>query len=145
MFAAKPRGPEQWTLHLKSEPTGAEVKAPQGQSCRTPCELVLPMADTTVTFSLNGYYSQSVPVKWLPATFHYELYEHTEELAPVSYPTDFSPNPVIAQLEPAPAGSPTTAPTARRKPPPKQKTAARPPIPTQPGQASPFPPPATAR
>ena len=83
MSAAKPRAPEQWTLHVKSEPPGAEAKAPQGQSCRTPCELLLPMADTNVTFSLDGYYGQTIPVKWLPSKFHYELYEHTEEPAPV--------------------------------------------------------------
>ncbi len=104
--------PGQWTLHLKSEPPGAEAKAPQGQSCRTPCELILPMADTSVTFTLAGYYPQIIPITWLPATFHYEMYERTDQTGAI-YPVDFSPNPAIAQLEPAgtaePAGAPAKA------------------------------------
>jgi hypothetical protein len=114
--------PQHWTLHVKSEPPGAEVRAPQGQSCRTPCELTLPMADTSVTFALKGYHGQTHPVKWLPATFHYEMYERTDEPG-VEYPTDFSPNPVIARLDPAPA------PPAKRKsnPKPKRQAAAPPP------------------
>lgn len=137
-FAAKPRSPQQWALHIKSEPPGAEAKAPQGQSCRTPCELLLPMTDTNIIVSLDGYFPQSIPVKWLPATFHYEMYEHTEDPG-MSYPTDFSPNPVVAQLERGPPVAPGPAPSAKRKPPPKQKTAARPAPRPQPDL--PFPPP----
>jgi hypothetical protein len=122
LFAAvKSPPPQHWILHVKSEPPGAVAKAPQGQSCRTPCELTLPMTDTSVTFALDGYYGQTIPVKWLPATFHYGLYEHTEETG-VDFPTDFSPNPVIAQLAPGPAPSPG----AKRKPPPKRAAAAAP-------------------
>jgi hypothetical protein len=135
-FSATAQPARQWTLHVKSEPSGAEAKAPDGQSCRTPCELLLPMTDTSVTVSLDGYYAQTIPVKWLPATFHYEMYEHTEETG-VSYPTDFSPNPVIAKLE----RGPSTPPAKRR--PPKRKTTARsaPPAHVAPqGAASPAPP-----
>lgn len=114
--------PQHWTLHVKSEPPGAEAKA-QGQSCRTPCELTLPMADTSVTFALDGYYGQTHPVKWLPATFHYEMYERTDETG-VDYPTDFSPNPVIARLDPAPASA------AKRKAKPKRQAAATGPAPS---------------
>jgi hypothetical protein len=121
LFAtANPPPPQHWTLHVKSEPPGAEAKVPQGPSCRTPCELTLPMADTSVTVTLAGYHGQTIPVKWLPATFHYEMYERTEEPQAIEYPTDFSPNPVIARLDPAPAGP------AKRKPKPKRQTAAAP-------------------
>jgi len=116
--ASPPAG--QWTLNVKSEPAGALAKAPQGQSCRTPCALTLPMADTNVTLTLDGHYSQNIPVKWLPATFHYEMYERTEELQSLEYPTDFSPNPVIAQLDAAPAMP------AKRKSKPKRQAAAAP-------------------
>lgn len=135
LFAAKPQ-PQEWTLHVKSEPPGAEAKAPQGQTCRTPCMLMLPMADTTVTVSLDGYYPQAIPVKWLPATFHYELYERTEEPT-LDYPTDFSPNPVIAQLE----RGPVTPPSAKQKPSTKHKKVARRTRGLQSPQGSPSPPP----
>ena len=44
------------TVSLESEPPGAEAKASNGQSCRTPCALALPAdAASSVTFTLNGY------------------------------------------------------------------------------------------
>jgi hypothetical protein len=135
-MTTKPSAAGQATLHVKSEPPGALASAPGGQSCRTPCEMRLPMTNTNVTVALDGYYSQNFPVTWLPATFHYEMYERTEEVGTV-YPTDFSPNPVIATLERGSAPAPSPAPAAKRKPAPKPKTAARPTSP-QP-QNSPFP------
>jgi hypothetical protein len=91
---------DQWQLNLKSEPPGATAKAASGpSSCKTPCQLTLPMADTSVTFTLPGYFPQVIPIKWLPAMFHYEMYERTDQGIAV-YPTDFSPNPAIEQLQP---------------------------------------------
>jgi len=116
----------QWTLYLKSEPPGAEAKVPQGQSCRTPCQLILPMTDTNVTFTLPGYFPQNIPITWLAATFHYETYERTDQGGAI-YPTDFSPNPAIARLEPSGAsGAPSAAPA---QPAPKKKSAKRSPPP----------------
>ena len=112
----------QWTLYLKSEPSGAEAKALQGQSCRTPCQLILPMADTSVTFTLAGYAPQTIPITWLPATFHYEMYERTDQ-AGAFYPVDFSPNPAIAQMLPGAPGAPAPA-AAPSKPAPKKKATA---------------------
>jgi hypothetical protein len=123
LFNSAAQSPQQWTLHLKSEPPGAEAKAPQGQSCRTPCELTLPMADTSVTFMLAGYRPQTIPVTWLPATFHYEMYERTED-ADVDYPVDFSPNPVIAQLERGPGGT-GASPSGKSRPAKRKVSAAR--------------------
>jgi hypothetical protein len=114
VFSATPTPPSgQWTLYVKSEPPGAEAKS-QGQACRTPCALTLPMADTSVTFTLAGYHPQVIPIKWLPGLFHYEMYERSDQGRAV-YPVDFSPNPAIAQLEPsaiahaAPSGTPKSA------------------------------------
>ncbi|MGB9043558.1 MAG: hypothetical protein WCC81_13930, partial [Pseudolabrys sp.] len=48
--ALKP-GPSLDTVSLESEPPGAEAKASNGQSCRTPCALALPVdAAISVTF-----------------------------------------------------------------------------------------------
>jgi hypothetical protein len=79
------------------------------------------MADTSVTFTLAGYAPQTIPITWLPATFHYEMYERTDQ-AGAFYPVDFSPNPAIAQM--LPSGAPTaSAPAAApSKPAPKKKT-----------------------
>ena len=49
-------GPSLDTVSFESEPPGAEAKASNGQSCRTPCSLALPVdAASSVTFTLNGY------------------------------------------------------------------------------------------
>jgi hypothetical protein len=36
-------------VRFESEPAGAEVKTPSGQSCRTPCEPGSPLAQSPVT------------------------------------------------------------------------------------------------
>src|SRR5512135_2006354 len=49
-------GPSLDTVSLESEPPGAEAKASNGQTCRTPCALALPAsAETTISFTLAGY------------------------------------------------------------------------------------------
>ena len=46
-------------VRFESEPAGAEVKTPSGQSCRTPCELTIQVApELSVTFALAGYQSK---------------------------------------------------------------------------------------
>jgi hypothetical protein len=110
---AAPAGPsEVWALNLKSEPPGALAKAANGSSCVTPCAISIPRADTSVTFTLAGYLPQVIPIKWLPAMFHYEMYERTDQGIAV-YPVDFSPNPAIAQL--VPSGRPKAAPKTAAK------------------------------
>jgi PEGA domain-containing protein len=51
--------PVQESVRVESEPPGAEAKASNGQSCRTPCALSLPGTATTVTFTLSGYQPDS--------------------------------------------------------------------------------------
>lgn len=85
-------GPSLDTVSLESEPPGAEAKASNGQTCRTPCSLALPVdAASSVTFSLNGYQ---------PETERLEAIQSTGE------PPRLRPNPVVVELTPA---APSTA------------------------------------
>jgi hypothetical protein len=84
-------------LQFESEPPGAEVKTSGGQTCRTPCALAIPAADFQVTFSLNGYATQTVPVKLLPP----EDMRGNEEAGLSSAPPRFSPSPVAIEMQKA--------------------------------------------
>jgi len=115
-------GPALDTVSLESEPPGAEAKASNGQTCRTPCALALPVdAASSVTFTLNGYQ---------PETEKLEMIQTTGE------PPRLRPNPVVVELTPA-------APAAKKpaKKPAAKKPAARP-KPT--AAAAPAPTPMTA-
>ena len=118
-------GPSLDTVSLESEPPGAEAKASNGQTCRTPCALALPVdAPMTVTFSLTGYQPES---------------ERLEPITVIGEPTRLLPNPVAVELTPGgppPAKKPAKKPVATKKP-----AAARPkPAPA----AAPAPAPMTA-
>jgi hypothetical protein len=79
------------TLRLESEPPGADARTPQGQSCRTPCELTVPAAaETSVSFALTGYQPQTVPVRPEPPP----------GLIDPNLMVRLSPNPVYAELMP---------------------------------------------
>ncbi|MGA7310651.1 MAG: hypothetical protein WBX05_17015, partial [Pseudolabrys sp.] len=106
--ALKP-GPSLDTVSLESEPPGAEAKASNGQSCRTPCALALPVdAASSVTFTLNGYQ---------PETERLEVIQTTGE------PTRLRPNPVVVELSPA---APPSAKKPAKKPPPKRAAQVKP-------------------
>src|SRR5262249_55694139 len=74
--------PATTALRFESVPSGAEVKV-SGQTCRTPCELKLEVAELSATFALKGYQPQDVAV-------------HSEKS--LLSPTKFTPNPVHAEL-----------------------------------------------
>jgi hypothetical protein len=74
--------PATTALRFESAPPGAEVKV-SGQTCRTPCELKLEMAELSATFALKGYQPQTVAV-------------HSEKS--LLSPPKFTPNPVHAEL-----------------------------------------------
>ena len=74
--------PATTALRFESVPSGAEVKV-SGQTCRTPCELKLEVAELSATFALKGYQPQPVAV-------------HSEKSL-LSSPK-FAPNPVHAEL-----------------------------------------------
>ena len=82
--------PAKTALRFESVPPGAVVKV-SGQSCRTPCELKLEVAELSATFALKGYQPQTVAV-------------HTES-SPVLSPPRFAPNPVRADLLPSAASA----------------------------------------
>lgn len=107
--ALKP-GPSLDTVSFESEPPGAEAKASNGQTCRTPCSLALPVdAATSVTFSLNGY---------LPESEKLDAVQETGE------PPHLKPNPVVVELSPAPPPAKPARKPAKK--PPAKKQAARP-------------------
>lgn len=99
------------TVKIESEPAGADAKSSVGPSCRTPCSLsVATAAPFTVTFTLAGYESQTVPVAPRPGGDPRETAEALK----------FDPDPVYAQLEP-------TAPAkGKKKSTPKAQTPAAP-------------------
>src|SRR5271165_7480914 len=76
--------PAKAALRFESVPTGAEVKV-SGQTCRTPCELTLEVAELSVTFTRKGYQQQTISV-------------HSE--GGLLSAGQFSPNPVHADLSP---------------------------------------------
>jgi hypothetical protein len=76
--------PSTTALRFESVPPGAEVEV-SGQTCRTPCELKLEVAELSATFALKGYQAQTIAV-------------HSEG-SRFSAPR-FTPNPVYAELKP---------------------------------------------
>ena len=130
------------TLQLDSKPAGATATTSAGPGCRTPCAVQVtaaPGAPVTVTYTLDRH---------LPQTVSLQIVQHQGPSAPdgtAPIVTDFDPNPVFVELQPA------APPRKMRQPPPKRRTAARPPInaAVQPASASPaisspFPPPPPA-
>jgi hypothetical protein len=105
-------------VQVESEPAGAEAKSSTGPSCRTPCSLTVATADPfTVTFTLAGYESQTVPVAPRPGGG--DPRDSAEALK-------FDPDPVYAQLEP-------TAPAkGKKRPAARPKTSAAPAAPAAP-------------
>jgi len=130
LSALKP-GPIMDTVRFESTPPGADAKTSNGQTCKTPCALVLPAdAPLSVTFALNGY---------LP---------DTETLDPISSgggPSALQPNPVMVELEPAPPPpvKPVKKPAPAKKKPAAKPTAAVKPAPA-PMAAAPAPQPAAS-
>src|SRR5215475_7859824 len=122
-------GPSLDTVSLESEPPGADAKASDGQTCRTPCALALPVdAASSVTFTLNGYQPET---------------EKLEAITSTGEPPRLRPNPVVVELTPAAAAAPkkpvAKKPAARPKPA-AAAAPASPPMTAAPAQAtSPWP------
>lgn len=96
-------------LQFESEPAGAEVKTSGGQTCKTPCALAVPAADMQVTYTLNGFQPQTIPVKLVPP-----------EPGDFGSPPRFNPSPVTAELVKARRGPAKKAPAKVAKRPPSQ-------------------------
>jgi hypothetical protein len=102
-----------YALALVSEPPGAEARTSLGPSCQTPCSVTLTgREDFTVTFTLPGYQSQTLPVTLERAG--------TRALgSELLTAVQFAPNPLVAQLEPV------APPRAKKKIKPKPRAAAK--------------------
>lgn len=107
-------GGQSVSLTIESDPPGADAKTSLGASCRTPC--MIPIAadrEFTVSYSLNGYLPQVVSVTpRMPETGRLE-----PEVGGAPPAPDLLPNPVFAQLQPAPPPTPSRKGRGR---PPKQ-------------------------
>ena len=122
------------TVSLESEPPGADAKASNGQTCRTPCSLALPVdASSSITFTLNGYQPET---------------ERLEAITSTGEPPRLRPNPVVVELSPAapsttkkkstkPAKKPAAAPKTSAAPPPPPMTAAPAQAPSSPWPTNP--------
>jgi hypothetical protein len=91
------------TVRFESSPPGAEAKTSNGQTCRTPCALALPVnSPLTVTFTLNGYLPES---------------ESLEPISATGTTTSLRPNPVVVELTvaPPPPKQPAKKPAAPKK------------------------------
>lgn len=132
--------PAATTMQFESEPAGAEARTSTGQTCRTPCSLAVSASEFTVSFTLPGYQSQSVPVRVVQSNDPPSV----EGEAPAAR---LVPNPVFVELAPgAPAAArKPAAPPPKKKPKPAPKpapTAMAPEAPPSPAPApaSPWPP-----
>jgi hypothetical protein len=81
--------PATMALRFESVPPGAAVKV-SGQTCRTPCELKLEVAELSATFALKGYQPETVVVHSEGSRFS---------------ALQFIPNPVHAELKPVRASA----------------------------------------
>jgi hypothetical protein len=116
--------PSMDTVRFESEPPGAEAKTSTGQTCRTPCALALPVsAPLTVSFSLNGYQTET---------------ETVEPISAIGSPTQLRPNPVTVELTPAPP-QPAKRPVAKKTRPAGAKAAPKAPARPKPAAAAPAP------
>lgn len=91
------------SLTIESDPPGADAKTSLGASCRTPCMMPVPGdREFTVSYSLNGYLPQTIPV--VPRISDNPRPE--VETGGALATADVTPNPVYAQLQPAPPPPP---------------------------------------
>lgn len=94
------------SLTIESDPPGADARTSNGASCRTPC--MIPVAadrEFTVSYSLPGYLPQTIPVSPRAPV---GLIQPEVEAGGALPAADLTPNPVYAQLQPAPPPPPPT-------------------------------------
>lgn len=92
----KPAPPPPQALQFESEPPGANVQTTQGQTCRTPCSLVVPATSQTIAFSMDGYTPQAVQVN----------VNQPERSLFSNPPPVLAPNPVAVTLQAIPVAKP---------------------------------------
>jgi hypothetical protein len=105
------------SLTIESDPPGADAKTSLGPGCRTPCMIPVPAdREFSVNYSLNGYLPQTVAV--IPRISDVARPDIESGSPPAG--VEVAPNPVYAQLQPAPP----PAPNRKRAPRPKKQAAA---------------------
>jgi hypothetical protein len=107
------------SLTIESDPPGADAQTSLGPACRTPCMIPVPAdRDFTVSYSLNGYLPQAIQVGPRSAAPGYDVAGAPSETYATATP-ELTPNPVYAQLQPAPPPGPSRKGKGRapRKPP----------------------------
>jgi PEGA domain len=77
-------------LKFESDPPGAEIHTPKGQTCITPCALTVPSQAQSVAITKKGYVPQNVRVALGPQPDH-SFWENP--------PPTLAPNPVHVVLE----------------------------------------------
>ena len=92
------------SLTIESDPPGADARTSLGPACRTPCMIPVPADRSfTVTYSLNGYQSQSIPVgPGAAGNVTYDVAGGSNDSYGNAAQAELTPNPVYAQLQPAP-------------------------------------------
>jgi hypothetical protein len=127
-------------VHVTSIPPGAEASfGSEGQRCTTPCTLSAPHGTGTynVSFKLNGYQPQSVPVR-IAVSESSSMQSGDAGIAPT---TVITPDPVTAELEPFAPGvmKPPAARANTKRATKTATTSASPPASSPPPPASPPP------
>jgi hypothetical protein len=80
-------------LKFESDPLGAEIRTSLGQTCKTPCELTVPLHEQPVTITKKDYVPQTVQIT-LGAQPDHPFWENP--------PPTLVPNPVRVMLQPVP-------------------------------------------
>jgi hypothetical protein len=92
------------SLTIESDPPGADAKTSLGPGCRTPCMIPVPAdREFSVNYSLNGYLPQTVAVTPRSDVAAPDIASGSSAGATV----EVTPNPVYAQLQPAPPPAPS--------------------------------------
>jgi PEGA domain. len=102
-------------VRVESIPAGAEASIGSGAPCKTPCTLSAPSSNGTfnVTVSLTGYQPQTIPVRIATAR---ESWDSADAGIGSASTTTIDPDPVVAELTPAPEAA-RLPPRARSRPP----------------------------
>lgn len=113
------------SLTIESDPPGADARTSTGASCRTPCMIPVPAdREFSVSYSLNGYLPQTIPVRPRGSgNFGPDVAGESIDFGTRSgayTPSELAPNPVYAQLEPAPPPAPARKRAGRPKQPKQQ-------------------------
>ena len=95
------------SLTIESDPPGADASTSLGPSCRTPCMIPVPADRSfTVSYSLNGYLPQAIQVGPRGAEAAVDVAGAPSRRYAAAMP-ELTPNPVYAQLQPAPPPAPS--------------------------------------